>query len=69
MCMFGGATPQAPKLPPESAAMRMPDGGAVKSSSSRRTTDQLRAGADTILTSGSGVMATAATDKKTLLGQ
>ncbi len=69
MCMFSTPTPQAPQLPPETAAMREPDGGAVRTNTGRRTSDRIRAGADTILTSGSGVTTTAPTDKKTLLGQ
>lgn len=72
MCgnLFGSTpTPAAPQLPVETQAMRQPDGGAVRSSTGRRTADRLRAGVDTILTSGSGVTNTAPTDKKTLLGQ
>jgi len=69
MCMFGTPTPAAPTLPPENAAMKQPDGGAVRTNTGRRTSDRIRAGADTILTSGSGVTTSAPTDKKTLLGQ
>lgn len=69
MCMFSTPTPKAPELPPETAAMRQPDGGAVRSNTGRRTADRIRAGANTILTSGSGVTSAAPTDKKTLLGQ
>lgn len=49
--------------------MKAPDAGAVKSSTARRETDRVRAGAATILTSGSGVSSFGATEKKTLLGQ
>lgn len=61
-------TPPAPQLPPERAAMRAPDSGAVDGAS-RRTTDRMRAATDTILTSGSGVTNGGATQGKTLLGQ
>lgn len=70
MCIFPKQdTPDAPELPPETAAMREPDAGAVRSTTGRRTLDKIRAGSDTILTSGSGVTAAAPTEKKTLLGQ
>lgn len=59
----------APELPPETAAMKQPDGAAVRSSTGRRTQDRMRSGSNTILTSGSGVGAAAPTEKKTLLGQ
>lgn len=67
--MFNQPTPAAPQLPPEQAQMRQPDGAAVRSATGRRTMDRVRAGTSTVLTSGSGVTATAPTDKKTLLGQ
>lgn len=70
MCIIPQPTmPDAPQLPPETAAMREPDGGAVRSNTGRRTQDRMRAGSNTILTSGSGVTAAAPTEKKTLLGQ
>lgn len=70
MCLFGGGVAQAdPVLPPEYAAMRAPDGAAVKTAAGRRATDRVRSGSSTILTSGSGVKTTAPTEKKTLLGQ
>lgn len=70
MCMFSTPdTPPAPEMPPERQAQRLPDGETVRSQTGRRTEDRIRAGADTILTSGSGVTSGAATDKKTLLGQ
>jgi hypothetical protein len=69
MCLFNQQKPEDPQLPPEYAAMREPDQGAVRANTGKRTTDKLRAGTDTILTSGSGVTAAAPTDKKTLLGQ
>lgn len=49
--------------------MKRPDGDAVRTATGRRTEDRLRAGANTILTSGSGVTASAPSEKKTLLGQ
>lgn len=55
-------------MPPEYAAQRNPDAGAVRSTTGRRTADAIRAGSPTILTSGSGVTTTALTEKKTLLG-
>jgi len=70
MCIFPSAsTPAAPQLPPETQAMKLPDAAAVKTATGRRTEDRIRAGADTILTSGSGVTSFAPTEKKTLLGQ
>lgn len=69
MCILPQPNMQAPELPPETAAMRQPDGAAARSSASRRATDRLRGSSQTILTSGSGVAAAAPTEKKTLLGQ
>lgn len=70
MCLFPTVpTPNAPQLPAETAAMKAPDAGAVRTAAGRRTGDRFRSGADTILTSGSGVMDMAPTEKKTLLGQ
>lgn len=60
--------PPAPELPPERAAMRAPDAAGVRANATSRVTDRMRAGAGTILTSGSGVSTMASTDKKTLLG-
>lgn len=72
MCMFNQpATLPAPELPPEPAQMKQPDGAAVKTATGRRTMDRIRAGTNTILTGGQGVLDTALapTDRKTLLGQ
>jgi hypothetical protein len=70
MCLFPKPdTPADPQLPPETAAMRSPDQGAVRADVGKRATDKLRSGANTILTSGSGVTQGAPTEKKTLLGQ
>ena len=66
MCMV--SKQKAPVLPPELAAMRSPDGGAIYDTATRRVTDQLRSGSNTILTSSSGVLTSAPTEKKTLLG-
>ena len=69
MCMF--STPDAPpppEMPPERAAARLPDGETARSTAGRRTQDRVRAGTNTILTSGSGVTSSADTSKKTLLG-
>lgn len=49
--------------------MKEPDAGAARSTAGRRAADKARAGAATILTSGSGVTAAAPTAAKTLLGQ
>ncbi|MFZ5692443.1 MAG: hypothetical protein ACOY5F_14435 [Pseudomonadota bacterium] len=59
----------APQTPPETQEMKQPDGAAARSAVSRRTGDRVRSSAATVLTSGSGVTASAPTDKKTLLGQ
>lgn len=70
MCFFNGPdTPPPPEMPPERAATRLPDGETARSTAGRRTQDRVRAGTNTILTSGSGVTSTADTAKKTLLGQ
>lgn len=63
--------PDTPKVetPAEYQQQKAPDSAAVKSTTSRRTGDRLRAGSQTILTSGSGVTEAAPTEKKTLLGQ
>lgn len=69
MCMFGGTSKSpAVQMPKEPAQMRQPDGDAVRSTTSRRQTDRLRAAAPTVLTGGQGVMQSAQTEKKTLLG-
>ncbi len=69
MCLLNTPKAEDPVLPPETAAMRAPDQGAVKSTVGRRTGDKARAATPTILTSGSGVTTSAPTEKKTLLGQ
>lgn len=73
MCLFGSSGGQQqnadPTLPPETAAMRQPDMGAVKTAAGRRASDAVKSGAKTILTSGSGVQEFAPTERKTLLGQ
>lgn len=70
MCMFSTPdTPDPPEPPVEYAQQRQPDAGAVRTATGRRSGDRVRAGARTILTSGSGVTAAADTEKKTLLGQ
>lgn len=68
MCLMPDM-PAAPVLPPETQAMKAPDGAAVRSNTGRRTQDRVRAGSNTILTSGSGVASAAPTERKTLLGQ
>lgn len=67
MCMFGQTKQKPPVMPRETALMKQPDAGQVRSDTAARTRDKMRA-ANTILTSGSGVTQSAATEKKTLLG-
>lgn len=67
--MFGSTDTPAVQQPKEYAQQKAPDASAVKSTTARRTEDRLRAGSQTVLTSGSGVMSAAPTEKKTLLGQ
>lgn len=74
MCMFGnrssannGKSPDE-LLVPERQSASPPDNAAV-ASAGRRVGDRIRAGVDTILTSGQGVTSFAPTMKKTLLGQ
>ncbi len=69
MCLFNTPSPPDPKMPPETAQMKQPDAGAVRTATGRRTGDRVRSAAGTVLTSGSGVMTAADTGKKTLLGQ
>lgn len=71
MCLLQQPSAAAPKLqqPTEYAQQRAPDAAGSRSSTSQRTLDRMRAGNETILTSGSGVSQTADTSKKTLLGQ
>lgn len=68
MCIMPNM-PAAPVLPPETQAMKQPDGEGVRSSTSRRVSDRMKSGSNTILTSGSGVSSAAPTERKTLLGQ
>jgi hypothetical protein len=63
MCMFSTPTQAAPVLPPETAAMRQPDGAAIKSATERRTTQRNATRSPTILTSGRGVTSNAPTAK------
>lgn len=69
MCMFN--TPDIPDPAPviERSSSRLPDGQTATGAAGRRTQDRIRAGSNTILTSGSGVTDTAPTAGKTLLGQ
>lgn len=69
MCMMN-----QPDIPPptpvvERQGARAPDGAAATSAAGRRTMDRVRAGSNTVLTSGGGVMQQAQTQGKTLLGQ
>jgi hypothetical protein len=59
--------PADPQMATEAAAARMPDAGAGAAAGNAQR-NRMRAGASTILTSGSGVTSQADTAKKTLLG-
>lgn len=68
MCFFQQPKMNAPQLPPEPAAARAPDRGAIASEARRRTTERARS--STALTGDGGADAMPAdTAKKTLLGQ
>lgn len=69
MCLFQTKTPEAPELPPETQAMKQPEAASVRETVGKNTAAGAKAGANTILTSGSGVTEEAPTEKKTLLGQ
>lgn len=68
MCMFSQPDIPAPQQVPERAATKLPDKSAAQSAGQRQE-DIIRAGTNTILTSGSGVTTPAQTQGKTLLGQ
>ena len=61
--------PDSPKLPPEPAIIKRPDGGNTVNSAQRRATDKVRAYTSTILTGGQGDTTDTNSQKKTLLGQ
>ena len=64
-------TPDIPDPAPviERSQSQLPDGASARSTAGRRTQDRVRAGTNTLLTSGSGVTTPASTQGKTLLGQ
>jgi len=62
------ATPAMPEMAALRAMPRSADGGAVRDTMSRRWSDRARSGSNTILTSGLGVLETASTSLKSLLG-
>ena len=64
-------SPDVPEVAPvvERSQSRLPDGASATSAAGRRTQDRVRAGTNTILTSGSGVTQQGVTQGKTLLGQ
>lgn len=68
MCMFSQPKYPDPQMPAEKQMPQQPD-QTPQQAKGRRVSDQVRGAASTILTSGSGVTATAPTEKKTLLGQ
>lgn len=69
MCFASPPKPKDPAMPVEYAAQKSPDGGAARDAVTGRQQDKTRAAANTVLTSGSGVLDAAPTAKKTLLGQ
>jgi len=70
MCkMKAPKAPPPPQIAPPRSLPREADGGAMRSNVSRRQSDRLRSGSNTILTSGLGVLESAQTELKTLLGQ
>lgn len=72
MCAFSRPkmpdAPAAPEIvpPTQMAVAQSPEQASRSAGNSQR--NRMRAAASTVLTSGSGVMAGASTDKKTLLG-
>jgi len=67
MCkMKAPKMPPMPEIAPARAIAREPDGG--RDSIRRNYRDRFRSGANTILTSGMGVLENAQTQLKTLLG-
>jgi hypothetical protein len=67
MCVFSQPDIPPPQIATEAAAAKMPGSSTVAAAGDAQR-DRMRAGAGTILTSGSGVMSPAATQKKTLVG-
>ena len=67
MCAFSQPDIPPPTIATEAAAAKMPDQGTAAAAGNSQA-NRMRAGASTILTSGSGVMSPASTQKKTLLG-
>jgi len=67
MCMRTPRMP-TPQLPPERQAARTVSRSDIGEDVGARVRDRIRAGSNTILTSGSGVMQPGTTEKKTLLG-
>lgn len=61
--------PPLPAPPPERQAAKMPNRGVVSADMEARVGDRMRSTTPTILTSGSGALSMADTEKKTLLGQ
>lgn len=68
MCMFSKPKVEDPVMPPEYQQQRLPDAGQARNNVSARVKDRMRAASGTVLTSGSGVTASAPTERKTLLG-
>ena len=66
MCL-SSSTPKVEQYK-TSAQAQEPDNGAVQTAAARRATDRLRAGASTVLTSATGVLQDAATQKAAVLG-
>lgn len=70
MCAFSRpSVPDAPQMaaPTQMASAMSPEAASQGAGNAQR--NRIRSAASTVLTSGSGVMSPASTDKKTLLGQ
>lgn len=67
MCAFSQPDIPAPSIATPMASSRLPDASAVAGAGDMAR-NRVRSAASTILTSGSGVLTPASTDKKTLLG-
>lgn len=73
MCAFSRPkmpdAPAAPEIVPPTQLAEAQTPEAASKSAGNTQRNKMRSAASTILTSGSGVMSSASTDKKTLLGQ
>lgn len=67
MCAFSQPDIPAPTIATPMASTKLPDANAA-AGAGNMARNRVRSAAGTILTSGSGVLTPASTDKKTLLG-